>query len=152
MADTIRERIIKEITTSLEVIMKTSGYNSDIGLKVFRALKKIDFKKDPPCAVVTAGQEAIIRREFAKVFCTMPIEIEAIEAVGALSEAAETAEALLGDMVKVVTKKKMSALASSVTYTRGGAAGYPDPGERVVACQVTLTVEYSFLAGDPYSQ
>ena len=152
MAKTIREQIIKEIATALGAIKISSGYHSDIGLKVFRGLKKIDFVKDMPCVVVTAGQESVSKREFKKVFCAMPIEIEAIEGVNELIDAAETAEDLLGDMLKVLTVKDLSALAESVTYTRGGASGMPDPGERTVACQVTLTVNYSFLSGDPYHQ
>jgi len=148
---TVRANIIDEIVTELSDITIENGYNTDMGQYVFRSLKKVDLNKDVPCIVVSAGQETVSKREFGSVFCSMPIEIEGIDKPESLEAASDLVETMLGDILKVASGYKMSALAKEVTYSKGGAAGYPDPGERVVAVQVSLIVNYSFKIGDPYN-
>lgn len=151
MALTIREQIIGEIVTALEAVTTSEGYYTDIGLNVMRSMRKVDILKDVPCIVVSAGQETVSKREYGKVFCNLPIEIEAVCAIDAFIGGAEIAEVMLGDLLKVLTKSKLSAIAKDVRYTKGGATGYPDPGERSIAVQVSMSIDYTFTIGDPYT-
>lgn len=151
MALTIRERIIGEIVAALGAVTTSDGYYTDIGLNVLRSMKKVDISRDTPCIVVSAGQETVSKREFGRNLCSMPVEIEAIHAIDAFTGGAELAEVMLGDLLKVLTQSKLSAIAKDVRYTRGGATGYPDPGERSIAVQVSILVDYTFSIGDPYT-
>lgn len=151
MALTIREQIIGEIVAALGAVTTSDGYYTDIGQNIMRSMKKLDIQKDAPCIVVSAGQETVSKREYGKVFCNMPLEVEAIHAIDALTGGAELAEAMLGDLLKILTKSKLSSIAKEVKYTKGGATGYPDPGERSIAVQVSMSIDYTFAIGDPYT-
>jgi hypothetical protein len=153
MADTIREIIIQEIIARLAVITIANGYNTDCGLKVFRARKRVDDDNDLPCLVVWPGPETA-EKVFGSLQCKMTVRLEGFALFGS-ENASVVSERILGDIIKAMTSPLWSRspdYVDSIIYSSGGAEDYPDEGNISVGSQATFTIGYSVALGDPYNQ
>lgn len=147
MADTIREQIIAAIAVKLADVRTANGYNTECGQNVQRAAKQID-PDDLPAVVMFPGHENVTRQYGVNTH-VMPLRLEGLKDFGS-SNASVAAEAVLGDLIKVMFRP--TSLAEDVKYVSGGVEEYPDPGEKVVGVPAVFEVTYKTVAGDPYSQ
>jgi len=150
MSDTIREKIIKDIIAQLGKVKTASGYNTDCGLNVFRAVKAIE-RGDYPAFIVFPQTEAAERLS-GKIVCTMPVRIEGIAIFGT-SNPSTVSELILGDLIKVMCDPAdRIAYADGVEYESGGTDDYPDSGEKSTGTAAIFNIRYKFKTGDPYTQ
>jgi hypothetical protein len=150
--DTIREQIIAAITTALEDIRTSAGYNLDMGLEVKRGVTISDKDKLPAVVVFALGEDN--EPLPGKHNLRMTVRIECIEKFGSKNPSV-VAEAMLGDIIKRMcdpTSDVSGGLAEKVEYTDGGIDEYPEPGNWTIGCYAIFSVNYKTKIGDPYIQ
>jgi len=165
MSDTIREKIIKQIAARAAVITTTNGYNTDMGLNVFRAVKDSAKKGLPACIVHPRPETA--ESNYGSVEMIMPVRIEGIVAYGS-ADASVVADQILGDLIKCFSdpswdrRTLVTSPASPVAYLDpydngikykgGGTDEYPNAEDLTVGASVLIEVYYSTKLGNPYEQ
>jgi len=146
MLDTRRELIIQAIIERAGTIAIDGGFNTDIGLSVFRAITKVDPTLLPACVVfpLVETSEKIGGGEY---LCSMPVKIEAITLVGS-DNPSVLSELMLGDIRYAMTESSISSLIEEVVYTSGGTNDYSRKDTVSVTAQ--FMIKYYSKINDPY--
>ena len=122
MSDTKRELIIQACLARAATITTANGYNTDMGLNIFRAISKIDPSRLPACVIypLTETAERIGGGEY---LCTMPLRAEAVALTG-ITNPSVLAEQMLGDMRQAFMGTTITTLIEEIDYTSGGTNDY----------------------------
>ena len=146
MSDTRRERIIQAVVARAATIAIDDGFNTDIGLNVFRAISKVDPTLLPACVIfpLVETSEKIGGGDY---LCSMPVKIEAIALVGT-DNPSIVSELILGDIRKAMTGSAITPLIEEILYASGGTNDYSRKDTVVVTAQ--LTIKYFSKITDPY--
>ena len=154
---TIRERIIREIVTSLG---DTAGELR--GLQDWKpvARGRMDYEPEElPFITVNPGQDQAARSQMGRQSLEMAVNVialfpTALPVVAAEAEPSELGEAILGAIVFAVMAgtTELNALVDDVAYVTGGIADYPDDTEQVTVVEAAFTIKYRTVLGDPYNQ
>ena len=97
MSDTIREQIFAAISNRLQAILKTAGYNYDLGKSTYRAfLVPLDFDFLPAVGFLP-GDETFVRFGGGSALFTCQVTIQAVEKFSNVL-AHQVAEKLLADI------------------------------------------------------
>ena len=94
---TIREQIILAVISKVAQVKKANGYNTDCGATVLRAVKLVDPDNLPLISFWPQPEESV--REYGKMVCSMPLQIEGLIAYGNENPSV-MAEAMLGDIIE----------------------------------------------------
>jgi len=152
MAQTIREKIISSIVDRLEQIRIVNGYNSEIGLNVFRCRQAIDDASELPCANLWPMMDEQIDYKYGEIHATMPIKIEAFQTFTGNNASVES-EKILGDLMYALTKSDPTGgYSDNLLYVGGGVESYPPDGTRIIGVHVDLEIQYYFKNDNPYSR
>ena len=144
MADTIRESIIQDLVTQLE-ILTPSGYGY-----ICRGRTYFEYA-DLPCISLLPGIESS-SRSYGEQQSTMPVTVHAIQVVGD-NDSSVLAETILGALIEnIIGGRDNISNIDDIRYTGGGVENYPAVDEQAISVQMNLEVDYSFNLGDPYTQ
>jgi len=146
MSDTKRELIIQACLARATTITTANGYNTDIGLNIFRAISKIDPTRLPAC-VIYPLTETVERVGGGDYFCTMPLRVEAIALTG-ITNPSVLAEQMLGDMREAFKGTKFTTLIEEIHYASGGTNDYSHKDS--VSVIASFTIKYFSKINDPY--
>lgn len=94
---TIREQIITAVVSKVSEIRIASGYNTNCGADVLRAIKLVDPDRLPVSAVWPQSEETVF--EYGKMANIMPVRVEGLIAFGS-SNPSEMSEKMLGDIIE----------------------------------------------------
>ena len=94
---TIREQIIVAVISKVAKVKKVNGYNTDCGSTVLRAGKLVAPDNLPLISIWPQPEESV--REYGKMVCSMPLQIEGLIAYGNENPSV-MAEAMLGDIIE----------------------------------------------------
>lgn len=146
MSDTRRERIIQAIETRLSTVTVANGFETDIGLNVFRAITKIDPTLLPACSIFpfVETSEKIGGGEY---LCSMSVKIEAVALVGSENPSV-ISEMILGGIRKAMTGLSISSLIEEIVYTSGGTNDYSHKDTLLVTA--LFTIKYFSKITDPF--
>jgi hypothetical protein len=147
MAKSIRQKIIDDFETKLKLIKKVSGYNTNIGLNVFKVVKSIDPNKELP-AVAMWPQVEENNPNYGNDVMEFVIRIEAISEYGT-NNPSDVAEEMLADIRKGLAEPTSNA--EQVVYSRGGIDDYPELEHEVVGAFAEFKIVYNTLKDNPYS-
>ena len=148
MADTIREKIIAAMTSTLK---NYSEYTTISSPDVHRGRIIFDPDVDPlPLISVVPRVESAEPTTYQTTDCTMPVDVSCLVPVGE-SNPSELGEAVLGELIKAALSAVPSD-AESIFYTGGGIDEYPDEmGQAVLTVGISLSVKYKTDTDDPYN-
>lgn len=153
MSDTIREKIIASIVTSLGAIRTAAGYATEAGQLVKRAQEIVD-KDTLPALEVLPFTESNEQRP-GRNNLTMQLRVNGV-AKFTSENPSVMAEKLLGDIIKRMTSPALTKPAGNYTdkieYSEGGTDDYPKPGQMTVEVHATFQIFYKTKIGDPYNQ
>jgi len=110
--ETIREQIILAVMSKLEIIRTATGYNTDIGANVQRAMKKLDGDEIPACVVWPKSEES--GRQYGSGIHVMPIRVEGL-VLHVTSNPSVVSELMLGDLIEA-----MVGIVWTLGFTSGG--------------------------------
>jgi hypothetical protein len=147
MSDTKRELIIQACLARAATITTANGYNTDIGLNIFRAISKIDPSRLPACVIypLTETAESIGGGDY---FCTMPLRAEAVALTG-ITNPSVLAEQMLGDMREAFLGARITPFIEEIHYATGGTNDYSH--KDTVSVTVSFTIKYFSKINDPYT-
>ncbi|MFP5259299.1 MAG: hypothetical protein ACLGQH_09770 [Acidobacteriota bacterium] len=157
LSPTIRERIIREIVTSL------GASNVDLyGLQDWKSVQRgrVDYEPgEVPFITVNPGQDTATRTQYGRQTMKMEVGVIAIyptdgPAVTSDASPSELAEIILGTLIQAVMAgtTALKALIDDLAYTRGGVGDYPDETQQMTVVEAYFTVTYRIAKGDPYNQ
>lgn len=157
VSPTIRERIIREIVTSLgDTAVELHG------LQDWRSVERgrVDYEPgEVPFLTVNPGQDSVTRAQYGRQTMEMEVGVIAIyptdgPAVIADTSPSELAEIILGTLIQAVMAgtTALNALIDDLAYTRGGVSEYPGETEQMTIVEAYFTVKYRTALGDPYNQ
>jgi len=146
MSDTKRELIIQACLARAATITTANGYNTDIGLNIFRAISKIDPSRLPACVIypLTETAERIGGGEY---LCTMPLRAEAVALTG-ITNPSVLAEQMLGDMRQAFMGTPITTLLEEIAYTSGSTNDYTKNDS--VSVSANFTIKYFSPISTPY--
>ncbi len=146
MSDTKRELIIQACLARAATIITANGYNTDIGLNIFRAISKIDPTRLPAC-IVYPFSETAERVGGGEYLCTMPLRAEAVALTG-ITNPSVLAEQMLGDMRQAFMGTPITTLLEEMAYTSGGTNDYTKNDS--VSVTANFTIKYFSTISSPY--
>ena len=146
MSDTKRELIIQACLARAATISTANGYNTDIGLNIFRAISKIDPSRLPAC-IVYPFSETAERVGGGEYLCTMPLRAEAVALTGIINPSV-LAEQMLGDMRQAFMGTPITTLLEEIAYTSGGTNDYTKNDS--VSVIANYTIKYFSTISSPY--
>ena len=151
MADTIREKIIKNFLTRAALVAPATGYVNNLS-NALRAQSPVP-ETELPCLNILPGREETVNR-FGKNEVTTTITVEAYKAAAADVNKNVDQEAMLGDLIRAFTRPDsvVSAYVDHIKYIEGGPASVPDSADKVVGVSAVFEVQYTTDIGDPYNQ
>jgi hypothetical protein len=150
MSNTIRESIIAAYVTRLGLIKVASGYNTDVGLSVFRAVTHVAVEDLPACVLHPKPESAT--EEYNHNVCTMPIRVELMVVYGA-SNPSVIQEKLLGDVKKCMLNSATPVTyVEEISYTGGGPSSSATEEDTTTGIYAEFNIKYHENIGDPYSQ
>lgn len=154
---TIRERIIREIVTSLG---ETAGELR--GLQDWNPVVRgrVDYEPEElPFITVNPQQDTATRSQMGRQSLEMAVNVvalfpTALPVVAADATPSELGEAILGAIILAVMAgtTELNALVDDIAYVTGGIADYPGETEQVTVVETSFTVKYRTALGDPYNQ
>lgn len=149
MADTIREKILTHFKT---LLTSYSGWTSINSPSVLRGVEYIQTNVYPlPCISILAKNEESEPSEcYSYHVNTIPVEFWAVVEFDT-DEPSETAEALIGDLIKAVLSSEPSD-ADSVFYVSSAIAYPGTPEATALEVSVVFNVQYRTDIGDPYTR
>lgn len=147
MSETKRERIIQACLARAATITTANGYNTDIGLNIFRAISKIDPSRLPAC-VIYPLTETVERIGGGEYLCTMPLRAEAVALTG-ITNPSVLAEEILGDMRKAFLGARITPLIEEIHYASGGTNDYSH--KDTVSVTANFTIKYFSKINNPYA-
>jgi hypothetical protein len=147
VSETKRERIIQACLECAAAITTANGYNTDIGLNIFRAISKIDPSRLSACVIypLTETAESIGGGDY---LCTMPLQAEAVALTG-ITNPSVLAEQVLGDMREAFKGTKFTTLIEEIHYASGGTNDYSHKDSMSVTA--SFTIKYFSKINDPYA-
>lgn len=148
MADTIREKIIKNALTQLALITTGNGYAHTMGAPL-RAVRTFD-PEVLPVSVIFPGVEENTR-QFAKDNLVFDLRIESFMSTTGVNPNV-IQESMLGDLRKNLTNPAAvwSIYTEDIFYLEGGPVDQPEPDGTVAAVRVDIRVKYKTDIGNPY--
>ena len=147
MADTIREKIIAGIVSTLKGYSSYSVIGSP---SVVRGYENYDPDVDGyPIIAVMPRQEDVERTEYGNHNCNMQVDIYCLVKIGS-NNPSELAEAVLGELIKATLSSTPSD-ASDMAYVNGGIDSYMDLSKTVLQVGISIEVIYETDIGDPYT-
>jgi len=149
MANSIRQQIISAFETKLALIKIISGYNTDIGLNVFKVVKSIDPNSELPAVAIWPQAEENSPR-YGNDVMEFIIRIEAMIDYGS-NNPSDDAEKMLADLRICLAGDPTSGLAELIGYSRGGVEDYPELDHTIVGAFAEYKIVYSTLKDNPYA-
>ena len=147
MADTIREKIIAGIVSTL------NGYASFTVIgspTVVRGYENYDPDvHEFPIIAVMPRQEDVERTTYGSYQCTMQVDIYCLVKIGTHNPS-ELAEAVLGELITAALSSTPSDV-SDFAYVNGGIDDYMDLSKTVLTVGISMEVTYETDIGDPYT-
>ena len=145
--DTIREQIIQDLVESL----KGGTFTTLAGVTVWRGqlLFQEQIETLPVIVVFVASEEAATN-EYGGSNCSMAVGLTALIAIGA-ADPSVLGESVLGELITAALRVRPEH-ATHMDYT-GSDITIPDElGQKVLAVGITVSVNYRFNFGDPYTR
>ena len=147
MADTIREKIIAGIVSTLEGYASFSVIGSP---SVERGYESYDPDvHELPIIAVMPRQEEVERTKYGSYKCTMQVDIYCLIKIGT-NNPSELAEAVLGELITAALSSTPSD-ASDMAYVNGGIDEYMDLSKTVLTVGISIEVTFETDIGDPYN-
>ena len=147
MSDTIREKIIADIVSTLNLY---GSYSVIASPTVVRGYETFDPDvHDLPIVAVVPRQENVERTEYGAYQCTMQVDVYCLVKLGSANPS-ELAEAVLGELL-LATFSATPSDASDMAYVNGGIDEYMDQTKTVLTVGITIEVVYETDIGDPYT-
>lgn len=148
MADTLREKIIAHIVSTLD---NYASFISIASPTVDRGYEWYDPDvHDLPIIAVLPRPEDAERTKYGTVSCTMPVDIYCILKIGA-SNPSILGEAVLGELI-VAALSATPPDASDMAYVNGGIDEYQDQhASSLMRIGITINITYETDIGDPYT-
>lgn len=110
MSDSIREQIIDQIVSRMEIVREENGFLTDCGENVFRATPRIG-PNDLDAITVFPRRETAVG-EYDVVKATMPVEVQAIAEIGEVDSETEGERA---ERVSILREKMLADLIEAMT-------------------------------------
>lgn len=155
MSAPIPARIRAALATRLQTIRQSAGFNTDMGLAVYRgrgAYTLQDLETGPALNLYSAGEE-FVDRSANQQRLALTVTIEAFSAY--TDDADGVADLLLADIKAAVLSADQPTLTDAtgplgqrLEYV-SAAVDLPDPGQQMVMVTVTLRIPYFELYGSP---
>ena len=147
MADTIREKIIAGIISTLE---GHASYSVIASPTIVRGYENYDPDVDGfPIIAVMPRQEDAQRTKYGTESHTMQVDIYCLIKIGT-GNPSELAEAVLGQLILAALGSTPSD-ASDMAYLNGGIDEYMDLSKTVLTVGISIEVTYETDIGDPYN-
>ena len=147
MADTIREKIISAIVSTLK---NYASYSVVASPTVVRGYENYDPDVDNfPIIAVMPRQDDVERTKYGIQNCTMQVDIYCLVKIGT-NNPSELAEAVLGELI-VAALSSTPSDASDMAYVNGGIDDYMDLSKTVLTVGISIEVTYETDIGDPYT-
>jgi hypothetical protein len=139
-----RESIIAAFVNQAKLIKTTSGYQTNIGLNVFRAVKAVGDNALPAC-VIWPLSETSERARYDHYIKTFDMRVEGFSVFRSGEESMDSAslvaEKLLSDIVTAFGMFTTT-YSTDIVYASGGTDIYPEPGETIVGVSAVFKVTY----------
>lgn len=154
---TIRERIIREIVTSLG---ETAGELH--GLQDWKSVERGRVDNEPdelPFITVNPGQDTATRVQMGKQSLEMKVSVIAIfptalPVVAVENTASCLGEAILGAVILSVMAgtDELNSIIDDISYVLGGIDDYPRETDQETVVGADFIIKYRTALGDPYNQ
>ncbi len=152
MADSIRERIVKNIISTLGNITTGNGYNTQMGNRVFRSLRRPLELNELPCVVVGEGKETPVDEQsfgFDRYYLELTVNGRSEFASG--EDWISVGNKMLADIVKVIgTNATANGLAFDI-WMKENQIGEAEEKVRAIGVDAVFVVDYRTAHLDPYT-
>lgn len=139
-----RESIITAFVNQAKLIKIASGYQTDIGLNVFRAVKLAKDNAISAC-VIWPLAETSERARYDHYIKTFDMQVDGFSVFRSgdegMDNASPVAEKLLSDIVTAFGMFTTT-YSQDIVYVSGGTYTYPEPGESIVGVSALFKVTY----------
>lgn len=142
--------VAQELYTRLTAVSVANGYETDIGLKVFRGRRNID-EGSPPCSSLIEGEDTSIDRAGRTPTCLISQRYVFVAYVPCTADNPnDAAHAAIRDMKRAIFGKdgRLDGKVHKVTY-RGRDIGPRADGVNIVMAVVEIEVEYVENLAEP---
>lgn len=153
MADTIRKKIVDTIKAKCATILVTNGYNTNIGINPYKAIKNFDPGGIPRVVVIPSDEDAE-KSNYNADDCTTIIRIEGVVPITTENQF-DISELIRDDIYKAMISSGSSfleaagaGLSNNIYYTSGGFGSIAEGNENIAGGFCVFSINYPIKPGD----
>jgi len=152
MSDTVTKQVLAAVTTRLEVIRTTAGYNTNAGASVYRGRRQFQPTELPAISIFALEEDYSDTGHADRMSNTLTIRINVHDDLENTDNPQDKIQDLVGDVKKALflTDRGLSGLLSDLKPIRV-ATTTPDDVSQSVAAVIIAAAEYPEMYGDPYT-
>lgn len=151
MADPIREQIVQALLTRLKTIVTGNDYNTDIGLNVFRALRRPLEAHELPAIYLLEGDESESEINFGFDRYNFGISIQARVTFDDGDDWMRIGTLMIADVIKCLgVDQTLGGLALDIRMT-SNQVGEAEEKVRAVGADISVEIDYRTQHLNPYA-